>query len=77
MFANTDGANYDTFHFYQYFIVHSRMLLTIVWFAAVRGFKVRLATLAKAVGVLFPITIAVRLFDSAFAKEPLKGTSKN
>ena len=30
VFANTDGANYDTFHFYQYFIVHGYILLTMV-----------------------------------------------
>jgi hypothetical integral membrane protein (TIGR02206 family) len=72
IFANTDGANYDTFHFYQYFIVHSYILLTIVWFAAVHGYKVRFATLCKAVGVLFPITIALRFLDSAFALDPWK-----
>jgi hypothetical integral membrane protein (TIGR02206 family) len=72
MFANTDGANYDTFHFYDYFIVHGYILLTMVWFGAVHGYAIRFATFLKAVGILFPITIALRLFDSAFAAEPLK-----
>jgi hypothetical integral membrane protein (TIGR02206 family) len=72
VFANTDGANYNSFHFYQYFIVHGYILLTMVWFAAVHGYTVRFATLVKAIGVLFPITIAMRFFDSAFAGEPWK-----
>jgi hypothetical integral membrane protein (TIGR02206 family) len=70
VFANTEGASYNTFHFYQYFIVHSYILLTMVWFGAVHGYKVRLATLGKAIGVLLPITIALRFLDSAFAAEP-------
>jgi hypothetical integral membrane protein (TIGR02206 family) len=72
VFANTDGANYNTFHFYDYFIVHGYILLTMVWFGAVHGYRISLAALLKAIGILFPITIALRLFDSAFADEPFK-----
>jgi len=72
VFANTDGANYDSFHFYQYFIVHGYILLTMIWFGAVHGYTVRFRTLVKAVAVLFPITIVLRLFDQAFSGEPYK-----
>jgi uncharacterized membrane protein YwaF len=44
----------------------------MVWFASVHGYKIRFATLLKAIGILFPITIAMRLFDSAFAGAPWK-----
>lgn len=71
-FANTEGANYNTFHFYQYFIVHGYILLTMVWFGAVHGYTVRFATFLKAIGILCPFTIALRLFDSAFSGEPYK-----
>ena len=43
----------------------------MVWFGAVHGYAVRFVTLLKAIGVLFPITIALRFFDSAFSGPPL------
>ena len=44
----------------------------MVWFGAVHGYKVSFRTLVKATAVLFPITVAMRLFDTAFAAAPLK-----
>ncbi|MDA8426155.1 MAG: YwaF family protein [Treponema sp.] len=70
IFANDDGAGPDRFRFYQYFGTHAYIVLTIVYFAAVRGYRIRFASLAKAVGILFPITIAMRFFDLAFAGPP-------
>ena len=70
VFANDDGAGPDRFRYYQYFGTHAYIVLTIVYFAAVRGYSIRLASLLKAVGILFPITIAMRSFDLAFAAPP-------
>jgi conserved hypothetical integral membrane protein TIGR02206 len=69
-FANDEGAGPDRFHYYQYFGTHAYIVLTIVYFAAVRRFSISLKSLGKAVGILFPITIAMRLFDQAFAGPP-------
>jgi len=72
LFANTGGANWNTYHFWQYFILHGYVLLTMAWFGAVHSYRVRLRSLGAAFVVLFPISLAVRLFDSAFAGEPYK-----
>jgi hypothetical integral membrane protein (TIGR02206 family) len=72
IYANTDGANWNTWHFYQYFISHGYILLTMTWFTAVRGYHPNLRSLARAVGILFPVTIAIRFFDLAFQGEPWK-----
>jgi hypothetical integral membrane protein (TIGR02206 family) len=70
LFANDDGAGPDKFRYYQYFGTHAYIVLTIVYFTAVRGYSIRLSSLAKAVGILFPITLAMRAFDAAFAGPP-------
>jgi hypothetical integral membrane protein (TIGR02206 family) len=70
LFANDDGAGPDKFRYYQYFGTHAYIVLTIVHFAAVRGCSIRLRSLAKAVGILFPITLAMRAFDVALAGPP-------
>jgi hypothetical integral membrane protein (TIGR02206 family) len=69
-FANDDGAGPDRFRYYQYFGTHAYICLTIVYFIAVRGFTIELKSLLKAVGILFPITLALRLFDLAFSEAP-------
>jgi hypothetical integral membrane protein (TIGR02206 family) len=70
LFANDDGAGPNRFHYYQYFGTHAYIVLTVVYFAAVRGYSIRLKSLVMAVGVLFPITLALRFFDQAFAGPP-------
>ncbi len=70
IFANDDGAGPDRFRYYQYFGTHAYIVLTIVYFAAVRGYRIRFVSLMKAVGILFPVTIAMRFFDLAFARPP-------
>lgn len=72
LFANDEGLGPNRFGYYQYFGTHAYIVLTIVYFIAVRGFKIRLSSLAKAIGILFPITLGMRAFDSAFAGEPYK-----
>ena len=70
LFANDEGAGPNRFHYYQYFGTHAYIVLVIVWFAAVRGYSITLKSFAKAVIVLFPITVGMRFFDSAFATPP-------
>ncbi|HTX74268.1 MAG TPA: TIGR02206 family membrane protein, partial [Rectinemataceae bacterium] len=72
LFYNTDGAGWNSFRFWQYFAVHAYVLLTMAWFTAVHGYRVRFATLVKAIAVLFPITLVVRLFDTAWSGAPYK-----
>jgi len=72
IFANTDGAGWNTFEFWEYFIVHGYIILTMAWFASVHGYVVRFGTFLKSVAILFPITLAVRFFDVAFSAEPYR-----
>jgi hypothetical integral membrane protein (TIGR02206 family) len=70
LFANDDGAGPNRLRYYQYFGTHAYIVLTIVYFAAVRGCSIRFRSFAKATLVLFPITLAMRFFDLAFAGPP-------
>jgi hypothetical integral membrane protein (TIGR02206 family) len=70
LFADDDGAGPNRWHFYQYFGTHGYIVLTIVYFAAVRGFSIKLRSFVKAIAILFPITIGMRFFDLAFSKPP-------
>jgi len=72
LFADDDGAGPDRWRFYQYFGTHGYIVLTIVFFAAVRGFSIRLRSFVKAIVILFPITIGMRFFDLAFSGPPYK-----
>jgi uncharacterized membrane protein YwaF len=72
LFANTEGASWNTWHYYQYFVSHGYTLLTMTWFVAVKGYHPDLKSLARAVGVLLPLSVGIRLFDLAFQDPPLK-----
>ncbi len=72
LFANTEGASWDTWHYYQYFVVHGYILLTMTWFAAVKGWRPDLKSFVRAVGVLLPLAVGIRLFDLAFKDPPWK-----
>jgi hypothetical integral membrane protein (TIGR02206 family) len=69
-FADTNGASWNTWHYYQYFIVHGYILLTMTWFAAVKGYRPDLKSLGLAAGVLLPLSVGIRLFDLAFKNPP-------
>jgi hypothetical integral membrane protein (TIGR02206 family) len=69
-FADTKGASWNTWHYYQYFVVHGYILLTMTWFAAVKGYRPDLKSLGRAVGVLLPLSVGIRLFDLAFKDPP-------
>ena len=70
LFADNHGAGPDRFRYYQYFTTHGYTVLVIVYFAAVRGYRIGFRSLVKAVGILFPITLAVRFLDLAFSGKP-------
>jgi hypothetical integral membrane protein (TIGR02206 family) len=72
LFANTEGASWNTWHFYQYFVSHGYTLLTMTWFAAVRGYRPDLKSLARAAGALLPLSVGIRFFDLAFKDPPWK-----
>jgi hypothetical integral membrane protein (TIGR02206 family) len=72
LFADTGGANWNTWHFYQYFISHAFTLLTMTWFAAVRGYRPTIRSFLRAVAVLFPLSLGIRLLDVSFQAEPWK-----
>jgi hypothetical integral membrane protein (TIGR02206 family) len=72
IFANTEGASWNTWHYYQYFAVHGYILLTMTWFAAVKGWRPDLLSLGRAVGVLLPLSVGIRFFDLAFKDPPWK-----
>ena len=72
IFANTEGASWNTWHFYQYFVSHGYTLLTMAWFVAVEGYRPDLKSLARAVGVLLPLSVGIRFFDLAFKDPPWK-----
>jgi hypothetical integral membrane protein (TIGR02206 family) len=69
-FADTQGASWNTWHYYQYFIVHGYILLTMTWFAAVKGYRPDLRSLVRAVAVLLPLSLGIRLLDLAFRGPP-------
>lgn len=70
VFANLEGAGPDRFRYFQYFGTHGYTVLVVVHFAIVHGYRIRFPSLVKAVGILFPITVAVRLLDLAFSGPP-------
>lgn len=72
LFADDDGAGPDRWRFYQYFGTHGYIVLTIVFFAAVRGFSIKLRSFVKAIVILVPISIGMRFFDLAFSGSPYK-----
>jgi hypothetical integral membrane protein (TIGR02206 family) len=72
VFANTEGASWNTWHFYQYFVSHGYTLLTMAWFIAVKGYRPDLKSLVRAMGVLLPLSVGIRFFDLAFKDPPWK-----
>jgi hypothetical integral membrane protein (TIGR02206 family) len=72
MFADTAGAGWNTWHFYQYFTSHGFILLTMTWFAAVRRWHPTVRSLLRAVAVLLPLSLGIRLLDVSFQGEPWK-----
>jgi len=52
--------------------VHGYILLTMTWFAAVKGYRPDLKSFVRAVGVLLPLSLGIRLFDLAFKNPPWK-----
>ncbi len=70
VFANLDGAGPDRFRYYQYFGTHGYTILVVAYFAIVHGFRIRFRSLVKAVGILFPITLALRFLNLAFEGPP-------
>jgi hypothetical integral membrane protein (TIGR02206 family) len=72
LFADDDGAGPDRWRFYQYFGTHGYIVLTIVFFAAVHSFSIKLKSLVKAIVILVPISIGMRFFDLAFSGPPYK-----
>jgi hypothetical integral membrane protein (TIGR02206 family) len=72
LFADTGGAGWNTWHFYQYFISHGFTLLTMSWFTAVRGYRPNLRSLLRAVLILLPLSLGIRLLDVSFQTEPWK-----
>jgi hypothetical integral membrane protein (TIGR02206 family) len=70
VFAETDGASWNRWRYYQYFIVHGYILLTMTWFTAVKRYRPDLRSLGLAAGVLLPLSLGIRLFDLAFKDPP-------
>jgi len=70
VFANLDGAGPDRFRYYQYFGTHGYTVLVVAYFSVVHGYRIRFRSLFKAVGLLLPITLAVRFLDLAFSGPP-------
>jgi uncharacterized membrane protein YwaF len=62
----------NTWHYYQYFVVHGYILLTMTWFVAVKGWRPTLLNLRRAAGVLLPLSVGIRFFDLAFKDPPWK-----
>ncbi len=75
LFADTGGANWNTWHFYQYFISHGFTLLTMTWFAAVRGHRPTIRSLFHAVAILFPLSLGIHLLDVSFQTRPGNSTT--
>lgn len=71
VYVNDGGAGPDRFRYYQYFGTHGYTVLVVAWFALVRGYRIRLSSFLKAVGLLLPLSAAIRLLDLAFADPPL------
>lgn len=70
VFYNTDGASWNTWRYYQYFVSHGYTLLTMTWFIAVKGCRPELRSLARAAAALLPLSLGIRLFDLAFQDPP-------
>jgi len=70
VFAETHGSSWNTWRYYQYFAVHGYILLTMTWFASVKGYRPDLRSLARAAAVLLPLSVGIRLFDLAFQGPP-------
>ena len=72
LFADTHGASWNTWHFYQYFVSHGFTLLTMTWFAGVRGYRPTIRSLLRAVAILFPLSLGIHVIDASFQTEPWK-----
>jgi len=70
VFANDAGAGPDRFRYYQYFGTHGYTILTIVFFAVVRGYRITFRACLKAMAILLLMSLAVRGLDLAFAGPP-------
>ncbi len=67
VYVNDDGAGPDRFRYYQYFGTHGFTLLAIVWFGAVKGYRISFRAWLRATASLFVLSFVIRLIDLAFS----------
>jgi len=63
LYPDITGIGPDKMRFYHYFGVHTFILLSLVYFISVYGYKINFKIFLKAIIILFPITLIVRFID--------------
>lgn len=66
LYPDITGIGPDRMRYYHFFGVHSYIVLSIIYFIVVYGYKVDLKSLIKSIGFLFPITFVVHFIDVHF-----------
>ena len=65
-YPDIEGMGPDKLRFYHFFGVHSYIVLTVLYFLIVYGYRINFGALVRAVCILLPISFAVHLIDSLF-----------
>jgi len=65
-YPDIEGIGPDRLRYYHFFGVHSYIVLTVLYFLIVYGYKINFKALARAVCILFPITFVVHFIDMLF-----------
>ncbi len=60
------GIGPDKMRYYQFFGDHAYIVLSVVYFIFVFGYRINFKSLVQAIAVLFPIAVLVRMIDSQF-----------
>ena len=72
IFINSGGSGPDRIRFYQYFFSHGYIVLTIIYFIAVKGYTVSFWGYVRSIGLLLVVGCLIRLFNMRFAAPPFE-----
>lgn len=69
VYPDIHGFGPDRWRYYHFFGVHGYIILTVVYFTIVHGYRIKFNSFLQAVGVLLPLTFIVHYIDLRFYAE--------
>lgn len=66
IYPDINGIGPDKLRYYHFFGVHAYIILTVVYFAIVHGYKIKFKHFVRSTSILFVVAFFVRLIDLGF-----------